>query len=245
MMTGDSDYRFGAFELQARRQRLLHAGAPVRIGSRALAILTALVEGAGDLVTKEQLIAAAWPNTFVDDSNLKVNISNLRRALAACSPGQDCIVTVPGRGYRFIAPVDRIGMAAGGQPPKVLLIGQADTSVTMQGWPSKCPLVMVVGPGGIGKMAFAPAAAHAVTADYPDGVSSIDLAEISAAEFISIALLFALALRTNGDDSPADIVHALEGQRKLLLSDNCEHLLPSVAAVIDRLATSLTGALSR
>jgi hypothetical protein len=52
-MTGDSDYRFGAFELLVRRQLLLHANAPVRVGSRALAILTVLVEGGGDLVTKE------------------------------------------------------------------------------------------------------------------------------------------------------------------------------------------------
>jgi hypothetical protein len=66
IMTGDSDNRFGAFELLARRQLLVHADTPVRIGGRALAILTVLIEGAGDIVTKEKLIAATWPSTFVD-----------------------------------------------------------------------------------------------------------------------------------------------------------------------------------
>src|SRR5215813_6145677 len=109
-MTGDSDYRFGAFELLVRRQCLVHAGAPVRIGSRALALLTVLVAGAGDLVTKEKLIAAAWPTTFVDDSNLKVNIAYLRRALESKGSGRDYIATVPGQGYRFVAPVHSIRM---------------------------------------------------------------------------------------------------------------------------------------
>src|SRR5262249_52550219 len=107
-MAGDSNYRFGAFELLVHRQLLTHAGTPVHIGSRALALLTVLVESAGELVTKEKLIAAAWPTTFVDDSNLKVNIANLRRTLASTDPGQDYIATVPGRGYRFVAPVHRI-----------------------------------------------------------------------------------------------------------------------------------------
>ncbi|TIU43339.1 MAG: transcriptional regulator, partial [Mesorhizobium sp.] len=107
-MLSDSEYRFGAFELFVRRQLLMHAGTPVRVGSWAIAILTALVAAAGDIVTKQELIAAAWPTTFVDDSNLKVNVASLRRALEVIDPGQDYIATVPGRGYRFIAPVRRI-----------------------------------------------------------------------------------------------------------------------------------------
>ena len=61
----------------------------MRVGSRALAILTMLVAGAGDLVTKECLIASAWPTTFADDGNLKVNVSNLRRVLGSVDPGHD------------------------------------------------------------------------------------------------------------------------------------------------------------
>jgi predicted ATPase/DNA-binding winged helix-turn-helix (wHTH) protein len=240
-MTGDADYRFGPFELLVRRQLLVHAGAPIRIGSRALAILTVLVEGAGDLVTKEKLIAAAWPTTFVDDSNLKVNVANLRRVLRSNDPGQDYIATVPGRGYRFIALVHCIPTGAGGLPPKIPLIGRADDLAAIQEWLSKNSVVTVAGTGGIGKTALAAAVAHAVAPHYPDGVTFVDLAKISAALFIPAALAFALGVMTGGEDSLAGVVHALEGQRKLLLIDNCEHLMPTIAGVIDRLSTSLEG----
>ena len=238
-MTVDSEYRFGAFELLVRRQLLLHAGAAVRVGSRALAILTVLVEGAGDIVTKERLIAAAWPSTFVDEGNLKVNIANLRRVLASNDPEQDYIACVPGRGYRFVAPIHRTREEARGLPPKITLMGRTEDLTAVQACLSKRTVVTVVGTGGIGKTALATAVGHAVAADYADGISFVDLARISTAEFIPTAFALALGLRTSGDDPLAEVIHELTGQRKLLLIDNCEHLLPSVAGVIDRFSTSL------
>ena len=240
-MAGDSDYRFGAFELLVRRQLLLHAGAPVRVGSRALAILTVLVEGAGDIVPKERLIAAAWPSTFVDEGNLKVNIASLRRALASYDPGHDYIACVPGRGYRFVAPIDRNWTETRGLPPNIPLMGRTDELAAVQGCLNRATVVTIVGAGGIGKTALATAVAHAVAVEYPDGISFIDLAKISAAEFIPAALALALGLRTGGDDPLGEVIHALKNQRKLILIDNCEHLLPSVAGAIDRLSTSLDG----
>ena len=240
-MTCDSVYRFGAFELLVRRQLLIHAGTPVPVGSRALAILTALVEGAGDIITKEKLIAAAWPTTFVDDSNLKVNVSNLRRALRFKDPSQDYIVAIPSRGYRFIAPVQRISAGARGLPPRTPLIGRADDLAAVQERLSKNLVVTVAGSGGIGKTALATGAVHAAASHYSDGVTFVDLAKISSAQFIPAALALALGLTTGGEDPLARVIHALEGQQKLLLIDNCEHLLPAVAGVIDRLSTSLEG----
>jgi predicted ATPase len=240
-MTGDSDYRFGAFELLGRRQVLVHAGSPVRIGSRALAILTVLAEGAGDLVTKDQLVAAAWPTTYVDDSNLKVNVSNLRRALRSIDPGQDFIATVPGRGYRFIAPVRRVAVSACGLPPKIPLIGREDDLSAIQERLSKDSVVTIVGTGGIGKTALAIRTAHSVAPHYADGVTFVDLAKISSAPFIGPAVALALGLATGAEDPLTAVVRALEGQCKLLLIDNCEHLLPAVADAIDRLSTNLDG----
>lgn len=99
-------FRFGPFLLQPERQLLLKRDAPVRIGGRALDLLTLLVERAGELVTKQELISRTWPDTFVEEGNLKVNMSGLRRALGECPAGPRFIATVVGRGYRFIAPVD-------------------------------------------------------------------------------------------------------------------------------------------
>jgi DNA-binding winged helix-turn-helix (wHTH) protein len=99
-------FRFGSFLLQPERQRLLKLEAPVRIGGRALDLLTLLVERAGELLTKEELLSGVWPDTFVEEGNLKVHIAGLRRVLGECPTDRRFIATVVGRGYRFIAPVD-------------------------------------------------------------------------------------------------------------------------------------------
>jgi len=96
---------FGPFQLLPAQQLLLRHGTPVRIGSRALEILMALVERPGLLVTKSELMARVWPATFVDESNLKVQICGVRRALGDGHNGGRFLATVAGRGYRFVAPV--------------------------------------------------------------------------------------------------------------------------------------------
>src|SRR5271165_3735378 len=96
---------FGPFRLLAGQRLLLEGDKPVRLGSRAFDILAALVERAGQVVGKEELIARVWPKTFVEESNLKIQVSALRRALGDGQGGHRCIVTVPGQGYNLVAPI--------------------------------------------------------------------------------------------------------------------------------------------
>ena len=96
---------------------------PVSLGSRALAVLGVLVERAGDLVSKDEIMRAVWPGTAVEDANLTMQISALRRALDSDWGGNSCILTVPGRGYRFLpkvrGPADPIEVpAAAIAPPR-------------------------------------------------------------------------------------------------------------------------------
>lgn len=92
-----SDTRvFGACVLQRRERRLLRDGQPVMVGARALDVLCVLVDHAGEPVSKQQLFDLVWPGLVVEENNLQVHISTLRRLL-----GADAIVAVPGRGYRF------------------------------------------------------------------------------------------------------------------------------------------------
>ena len=105
IFVGGPAFSFGPFRLLPCQRLLLEGSVVVRIGSRAFDILTVLVEQAGTVVGKEELMARVWPKVFVDATNLKTNISVLRRALGEGHDGKRYIVTVPGRGYNFVAPV--------------------------------------------------------------------------------------------------------------------------------------------
>src|SRR6202048_4492965 len=100
---------FGPFRLLAAQRLLLEGDTPVRLGSRAFDSLTALVERAGEVVGKEELIARAWPQTFVEEANLKIQVSALRRALGDGQGGDRFVATIPGRGYNFVAPISVVG----------------------------------------------------------------------------------------------------------------------------------------
>ncbi|MGE6697307.1 winged helix-turn-helix domain-containing protein [Hyphomonas sp. NPDC076900] len=104
--TGTRTFLFGPFLFQPERQLLLKVHRPVRIGGRALDLLTRLVERPGEVVSKKELFACAWPETCVDEANLKVNIAGLRRVLGESADAPRFIATVNGRGYRFVAPVE-------------------------------------------------------------------------------------------------------------------------------------------
>jgi TolB-like protein/DNA-binding winged helix-turn-helix (wHTH) protein/Tfp pilus assembly protein PilF len=111
-------FLFEGFRLDRRdlfRQDQSGAFVPVPIGSRALEILGILVERAGDLVSRDEIMTAVWPRTVVEYSNLPVQIAALRRVLDDGRANGSCIQTVPGRGYRFVAPVTRV------EPPARLI----------------------------------------------------------------------------------------------------------------------------
>ena len=96
----------GPFRLDTQADLLFRGSEPVALGRRATAVLRALVERPGELVSKDALIETAWPGLVVEDSNLTVQISALRRLLDHDRSNGSCIQTVSGRGYRFIAPLE-------------------------------------------------------------------------------------------------------------------------------------------
>jgi DNA-binding winged helix-turn-helix (wHTH) protein len=94
----DTTLEFGRFRLLTRRRQLLADGAPVELGTRAIDLLMVLIDADGALVTKDELLALVWPGVFVDVTNLKVQVCELRKALGE---DRDFIRTEFGRGYRF------------------------------------------------------------------------------------------------------------------------------------------------
>jgi DNA-binding winged helix-turn-helix (wHTH) protein/TolB-like protein/Tfp pilus assembly protein PilF len=101
-------YDFGSFRFDPSDHLLLHHGKPVLLTPKAIEILHALVQGRGRLITKEELMRQVWPDSFVEEANLTVNISNLRKTLGEGPEGSQYIETVPKRGYRFVIPVTEL-----------------------------------------------------------------------------------------------------------------------------------------
>lgn len=102
-------YEFGSFRLDAVERLLLRDGEPVTIPPKAFDTLCVLVENRGHAVRKDELIAAVWPDTFVEENNLNQYISVLRKALGENGDGQRFIETVPRWGYRFVGEVLDVG----------------------------------------------------------------------------------------------------------------------------------------
>jgi pimeloyl-ACP methyl ester carboxylesterase/DNA-binding winged helix-turn-helix (wHTH) protein len=105
-------YQFGPFQLDTAEHRLLRNGVEVQLQLKVFETLCVLVENAGRLLKKEDLLQKVWPDTVVEENNLNKNVSLLRKALGKNTNGQSYIETVPRVGYRFVAPVKDIAAAA-------------------------------------------------------------------------------------------------------------------------------------
>jgi len=113
---GDSHYEFGSFRLYPSEQLLLREDSPIPLAPKAFEILVALIANHGHLVTRESLMHTVWADSFVEETNLTVNISLLRKLLGNTPTGQPWIATVPKRGYRFDGPVAVHPVANGAVP---------------------------------------------------------------------------------------------------------------------------------
>src|SRR5215831_14063347 len=111
----EGEVRFGRFRLDLARRELRRDEKPVRLGTRALDILCVLASAGGKVVSKDELMARVWAGVVVEEHNIQVHISALRRAFEEDGDGESWIVTVPGRGYRFLLP--REPPAAGDPAP--------------------------------------------------------------------------------------------------------------------------------
>jgi predicted ATPase/DNA-binding winged helix-turn-helix (wHTH) protein len=235
---------FGPYRLLAAQRLLLEGDRPVRLGSRAFDVLAALVERAGEVVGKEQLIARAWPQTFVDEANLKIQVSALRRALGDGHGGNRYVITVPGRGYNFVAPVRREeALRAASAPPApsttphnlpfavTRMIGRDDAVAALVARFSRERLVTIVGTGGIGKTTVALAVAERMMASYEHGVWLVDLAPIGDPSLVPSAVATVLGLEIRSENPLHGLVAAVRDKRMMLLLDNCEHVIDAAAGL--------------
>lgn len=116
-------YEFGPFRLESAERRLSRQGEPIVLTPKVFDLLLALVERSGHLVSKEELLRSVWPDSFVEEANLSVNISALRRAIGDGHQGTEkYIETIPRIGYRFIPHVREVARAAGKHPIRSIAV---------------------------------------------------------------------------------------------------------------------------
>jgi predicted ATPase/DNA-binding winged helix-turn-helix (wHTH) protein len=242
--SGKPAISFGPFRLVAAQRLLLEGDKPVRLGSRAFDILTALVERAGEVVGKAELIARAWPTTFVEEANLKIQVSALRRALGDGQGDNRYVATVVGRGYNFVAPIRNEAPSRASPHPTIApaalhnlpsattrMIGRDETVTALVARLSRQRLVTIVGPGGIGKTTVALAVAERLIAGNEHGVWLVDLTPLGDPHLVPSAVATVLGLEIRADDLLSGIVSRLKDKRMLLLFDNCEHVIDAAASL--------------
>jgi predicted ATPase len=211
---------------------------PVQLGTRALEILIALVERAGEVISNQELIARVWPETFVEDNNLRVHLGLLRKALRDGQDEMRYILNVPGRGYRFAAPVVCRRTIAGKKPsslPALLtrLIGRTEVVQDIVRELRGRRFVTLVGCGGIGKTSVALSVAHEVSAQYEHGVCFLDLSPMRDQSTIAKVLSVALEVPLFSHDQVRALINFLSDKRILIVLDTCEHVIEEAALLVE------------
>jgi predicted ATPase/DNA-binding winged helix-turn-helix (wHTH) protein len=250
-MVGVQAYNFGRFAAIPKRRELLADGVPVLLGPRALDILLCLLSDHGQTVTKDALLSFAWPGRVVEENNLTVHLSALRRALGDGRDGTRFVQTIPGRGYRFIAPVtivpnetdlpemdvalnplDTATKQTNNLPqPATRFIGREAEMAAIKERLATNRLVTVTGVGGIGKTRVALQLGADLGPHYPDGVWLVDLAPIADPRLVAASIAAVFHLGGGEASSIERLVAFLSSQELLLILDNCEHLVGTVADV--------------
>ncbi len=233
-------HRFDRVEVRPAQRQLLVDGQPAALGARAFDLLLALIEHRDRVVSKNELLDLVWPGLVVEENNLQVQVSTLRKLL-----GPKAIATVPGRGYRWTlvgeeaaapAPVATRRVAAPARP--TALLGRDTDLDALLRLIDESPLVTLVGPGGIGKTSLARCAVQARSTAWADGCAWVELASLTDARLIAGSIAQALDLQLTSDLA---LAAALKPMQLLLVLDNAEHLVDALAPLVQAVLDSAPG----
>ncbi len=244
---------FGRYTLDRSRNQLLEDGKPLRLGVRALDVLTYLVDRAGKIVTKDELIAGVWSRAVVDECNLRTQIAVLRRALGDGQSDERYLVTIPGQGYRFVANINAV-YAQNRAPPSLPVLPQVPISLVKPVGRAKtieqaverlaqARSLSIVGPGGIGKTTVALSLVEAVAARFPDGICFFDIAQYSDEDSMLDAFASSLgaAIGVQNGQGRSEVLSGLGTRKVLVVLDSCEVSVEAAAGLVEALLRTSPG----
>lgn len=232
-------FGFAGFELKPQERAVIQAGTRVKLGARAFDVLMALIERRDRPVTKDELFDLVWPGLVVEENNLQVQVSTLRKVF-----GPNVIATIPGRGYQFVSLLQTAsGHAA---PPRTTpnnlpqqrthFIGRAAELAQCARLLGETRLLTLTGIGGCGKTRLALQLAQQQLDRFPDGMWFVDLAPLQEAERIAVPLAAAIGMRERtGMPLVGRIAEHLAAQRGVIVLDNCEHVIDAAAGIVETL----------
>lgn len=237
-MTLDRPIAFPPFRLDPANRRLYCGEQPIALRPKSFEVLKYLVEGAGTLVTKDELLDAVWPATAVSDTVLKTSIREIREALGDVAKTPRFVETAHRSGYRFIAAV-----ATNNLPVELgALIGRDGEVALIKRLLHSARLLTLTGPGGVGKTRLALRVARDLMSASRDGVWWVDFATLSDSLLVPQAVAKVLDVREQPDRPLAmSLQHHLRAKELMLVLDNCEHLIDPCAALADGLLRTCPG----
>ncbi len=247
-----TSYRFGRVEVRPAQRVVLVEGVDSSPGARAFDVLMALMKHRERVVSKDELLDAVWPGVVVEENNLQAQVSALRKLL-----GPQAIVTIPGRGYRFVlepdAEIEPAEPAIDTAPPATVLAGSLPPTPTnlphvltpligreadlaqLGELMTRHRLLTIVGAGGIGKSLIAQWLLHERRGAFPHGVAWVDLAPVSSPALVAGSVIGALGLPSGHGDPLRSLIEGLRPLSMLVAIDNAEHLIDEVARVMHAL----------
>ena len=240
------ELRFGRFRLQPAQRQLFENNVPVKLGGRAFDVLWALVERRERAVPKDELMQLAWPKRVVEENNLQVQVVTLRKLLGAASNHHHSGTRLPVHGtarrlgsrgpHHAAVEAESPTAAPPTNLPAVLqpLDGRDDDLARLSKLIERHPLVSVVGRRDR-QDPLAQAAAYGARADFADGVWVVELAPLAAPRLAISTVAQTLELQLGGEPNVVDLAATLRTRRMLLVLDNCEHLVDSMAEIVSAL----------
>ncbi|HWZ71448.1 MAG TPA: winged helix-turn-helix domain-containing protein [Casimicrobiaceae bacterium] len=239
---------FGPFSLVASERLLTKDGEPVPLTARAFDILIALLSHPNEAIGKRDLMARVWPDVNVEESSLRFHVMSLRKALGDGKDGGRYIMTLPGRGYCFVAPLarassppERTAVAAANFSHANLparlgrIVGRDDDVLKLSTQLNASRFVTIVGAGGVGKTTVAVAVAHHLMAVFAGSVLFVDFGMLSDPKLVPTVVASMLGLSVQSDDATPSLIAYLREKRTLLILDTCEHLIEAIAALAARI----------